>query len=1528
MSRIFISHSSADDAAALALALWLEGEGWSDFFLDFDETRGISPGDRWVSALRAAVDRCEAVIFLVSPAWVASKYCFAEFFEAKTLGKRIFGVIVEPVAFEQLPPQMTAEWQVCDLSEPADNVSISVSKPPRISQTTVRFPRSGLRALATGLRRAGLDPATFLWPPEDEPNRSPYPGLRALDESDAGVFFGRDAAILRAMDRVRQIVDLNVERLFVILGSSGAGKSSFLRAGLLPRFKRDPDRYVVLPVIRPERAVISGAHGLIVSLREALACAGESTNSFAVRSELSTNGLAPMLRRIGHSRDATDAQDCRIGSTVLIPIDQAEELLGSDGGHEAHEFLSHLARLVGEPKRLEAKLESSLPLRVLFLFTLRSDSLPALQAVPSLQALSPVLFSLPPIPTTEFKAVVEGPARRHTEKTKPLVISPSLIEQLIIDAQGRDALPLLALTLEWLYREFTTQDGTRLGLEQYRQIGGVRGVINVAVERAFEHPSSQPIIPSDRQAQIQLLQEAFPYLATMDPDTSEWMRRVAVRSQLPAATKPLIQRLIEQRVLRTDVTWVGDEIGQVETIELAHEAILRQWDVLERWLKELGSALAACETIHKASNDWIRGARDDVLLLHSGHRLASAEDLLRDVRIEGRFGPRDREYLGACRRRARQLQEERESQLAEIAKQQAEIATQQSERARLQNRVKWGLTFAALILIGLGAWIVAQTRNVSRQESLVLAAAAERAADQGLFDQSLRLAVLAAKGSWLHPADDTAAPALSRAADSSMLRTMFGHSDRIRAARFSPDGRRVVTASDDHTARIWAAQTGNPIGYVMKHEGPVTSASFSFDGRRVVTTSDDGTARVWDADTGKPISEIMKHEGPVIFAAFISDSHRVITASDRVTVRVWDADTGKPIGNAMKHEGDLDFASPSHDGRRVIRVSDFSAVARVWDTETDTPVGEPLKQGSSLTEAHFSPDGSRVVTATIDYKARVWDVNSGKAIGKEIEHVSFINSAVFSPDRRRVVTASDDHTARIWDIETGNPVGEPMKHEASVNSAAFSPDGRLVVTASQDRTTRIWDAETGKPVGEILNHERAVRSATFSPDGQLVMTTSEDNMTRVWKIETEHPLAAAINNEKLPKSITFSADGRLLVIASDATARVWDVEMGKAIGEVMKHEQRVNSANFSPDGRRVVTASNDHSAHIWDTITGKPIGDAMHHQRAVNFAAFSPDGRRVVTASADDTARIWNADTGKPLGEVIKLEAGGSWANFSPDGRRILTASSFGVVRIWDGQTGKPVGEHSKLFFTASFSPDGRHVVAIAGNTARIWDAETDNAVGEVMTHKARVTSASFNPNGRLVVTASEDRTARVWDADTGKPVGEALNHKGTVNSASFSPDGRWVVTASDDGTARIWEVKTGKSIGEAMKHASRVYSATFSSDSGRVVTHSEDQTARVWDAKTGKLAGNAMNPAVSAKFSPDGRWVVTGFADMARIWDASWPLISRQSTLVPTVCRQKLLGDARRIFESDIQSAPIISKKLGEDVCLGVSESWFGPVR
>ena len=310
MGVLFISHSSKDNDQAIRVRDWLKQEGWRDVFLDLDPSQGLVPGQRWQEELKRAGENCVAVMVLISPDWVASRWCQIEFLLADQLGKRIFPVLIAPTPFETLPVEISAKFQLADISSPEKEAD-------------------GLQRLALGLRRAGLDPTSFDWPPANETNRCVYRGLQALDVQDAAIFFGRDAQITRGLDDLRRLRDGAPQRMLVILGASGAGKSSFLRAGLIARLQRDTENFVVLPVMRPERAAITGPQGLAASMRGAGVSLDPAAGATGFAQALAAVRVPVVdtLRR--HANAARESYTAK-APTIILPIDQAEELFGPD----------------------------------------------------------------------------------------------------------------------------------------------------------------------------------------------------------------------------------------------------------------------------------------------------------------------------------------------------------------------------------------------------------------------------------------------------------------------------------------------------------------------------------------------------------------------------------------------------------------------------------------------------------------------------------------------------------------------------------------------------------------------------------------------------------------------------------------------------------------------------------------------------------------------------------------------------------------------------------------------------------------------------------------------------------------------------------------------------------------------------------------------------------------------------------------------------------------------------------------------
>jgi formylglycine-generating enzyme required for sulfatase activity len=641
VSRIFISHSGQNNAQAITIHRWLELEGWNEIFLDLDPERGIKAGERWEEALRDAANRCEVVIFLVSRAWLGSEWCRDEFRLARHLRKRLFGVLIEDIPISDLPPTLTREWQFVSIAPAGDTKAFSVTPPGSCGMVEVVFSEEGLRRLRAGLLSTGLDPRFFAWPPANDLGRPPYRGLLPLEAEDAGIFFGRDGPIVEALDKLRGLRASTPPRVLVILGASGAGKSSFLRAGLFPRLARDDRNFLPLPVIRPERAAINGETGLLSALEAAFAAAKIPIALADLRAVVQAGAvkLKPLLRTLADKATpkALDTDARPKPPTLILSIDQGEELFLAEAQNEAKPFLALLRDL----------LKDDAP-AIIAVFTIRSDSYEKLQLAPELDGMRQDMLGLPPMPRGSYAEVIKGPARRLDGTPRALAIEDALVHALLTDIEAggaKDALPLLAFTLERLYGEY--HSGGSLKLLHYEALGRVKGSIEAAVERALKAADAEAAIPKDRVARLALLRRGLiPWLAGIDPDTGAPRRRVARLSEIPAEARPLIQLLVEQRLLATDV---NKDTGEA-TIEPAHEALLRQWGLLDGWLTEDAGLLAVLEGVKRASRDWAANNCNRAWLTHATDRLAAAEQLFARPDLAAHLEPTDRDYIAACRK--------------------------------------------------------------------------------------------------------------------------------------------------------------------------------------------------------------------------------------------------------------------------------------------------------------------------------------------------------------------------------------------------------------------------------------------------------------------------------------------------------------------------------------------------------------------------------------------------------------------------------------------------------------------------------------------------------------------------------------------------------------------------------------------------------------------------------------------------------------------------------------------------------------
>jgi WD40 repeat protein/serine/threonine protein kinase len=689
-------------------------------------------------------------------------------------------------------------------------------------------------------------------------------------------------------------------------------------------------------------------------------------------------------------------------------------------------------------------------------------------------------------------------------------------------------------------------------------------------------------------------------------------------------------------------------------------------------------------------------------------------------------------------------------------------------------------------------------------------------------------------------------------------RFAFEKPGSVVTVNFSPNGQRVVTASRDGTARIWNAFNGEPLGQPMRHDAEVLWAQFNNDGSRIVTASVDGTARIWEALTGQLAAPPLRHDDIVHHATFSPDGQKVITASRDKTARVWNTWTGEPVGLALAHPGRVYFASFSPDGRRILTADDGDTndVARLWDAETGAEMASAdhfYFTSSPMPFPHFSPSLEQVLTLRWHFAA-LRNVSSNLASSALLKHDDFCMVAGYSPDGRRLVTASADTTARLWDPRTGDSVLAPLRHDGRVWMADFSADGQKLVTCSRDKTARLWDTRIGRALTEAMWHEHSVLAARINTSGHRVATVSESDDGWLWDARPRQPLVVLRRMPVIPLYTRFSRDGRHLAVVNEADfAQVWNAMTGEVLIERMQHGTHavIFDAQFSPDGRRLLTSSDDRTIQAWDSLTGEPLGPRWRQPRTAERIRFSPDGRQLGTAAADGVARLLEAETGHHLFELRHSNRVHA-VEFSHDGKWLVTASADGTARIWEVATGRPLvsllGHEAEVYHAQFDRAAGRVATASKDKTVRLWSAQTGRMLAPPLVHADELQnkdSVTFSPDETKLATVAGN-AAQVWDAATSRAITTPLRHDGRVLRIQFSPDGRKLLTCSEDGTARLWDPATGHPISEVLRHGGGVKSAEFSPDGTRVVTCSADKVVRVWEITSAPLPAPEWLPALA----------------------------------------------------------------------------------
>jgi WD40 repeat protein/predicted Ser/Thr protein kinase len=670
------------------------------------------------------------------------------------------------------------------------------------------------------------------------------------------------------------------------------------------------------------------------------------------------------------------------------------------------------------------------------------------------------------------------------------------------------------------------------------------------------------------------------------------------------------------------------------------------------------------------------------------------------------------------------------------------------------------------------------------------------------------------------------------------------HQSVINVAHFSPDGRQLVTASDDGLAQIWDVETGTRAGPPLRHAGPVSWAEFSPDGRLVVSASHDGTAKIWNVASPQPTQlTSLQHSNPVRRARFSADGLSVVTITEDGATLVWSLPGGRisygPFAVREVHTPVWD-AKLSCDGLHLLTISG-DWYARLWTLSSGHFV--ELTHSNRVAAIDFSPDGKYCATASWDHYGAIWDTSTGKLVsmlGQSTNgHSAALRSVAFSADGQKVVTAAMDGTARVWNGTNGNYIARTSKVGTPLTVARFNISGQFLVTGSIGGAVCVWDAATGSPESELLVHREPVSWVESDASGGRVLTVSQ-NEVRIWDLGKGHSISWCLTNNSpligTSPNLTdavFDPSGELLATTSNnGPIRIWNARTGATLRVLETSARGFNHVRFSHNGRMLAGAAVNGSVCLWSVLGWQLLGHAPVRALDYPSAEFSPDDRLLLISDVEDaSAAVWEIGTSNVVKTPGQLDS--AMAAFSPDGTRFVIGSDAGVSVIYDSATGKPVApllQHRENICWVCFAPNGSAVATASWDgTAQIWSSYKGIPLTPAMHHDAAVLCVSFSPDGKLLVTTSRDSTARIWDAQSGMLSTDPLRHRDRVVCAEFSGDSRRVATASWDKTARVWDATSGLPVSEPFRHEDRMTKALFSPGDKALLTVSSDGITRLW---------------------------------------------------------------------------------------------------
>ena len=1142
----------------------------------------------------------------------------------------------------------------------------------------------------------------------------PFKGLASFEPVDADYFFGRERLVAELVARVVGAGFLG------IIGPSGSGKSSVLRAGLLPSLASG-----VLPGSEGwRRLLLRPGERPLDELRRVLVSGAEDP-------------IAEALRALP------------AGGRLLIAVDQMEELfIACRSEAERAAFVAVLARAAADPDG-----------RAVVVVALRADFYGRFAAYPALAELLGANHALVgPMQASELRRAVELPAGRVG-----LRVEAELTDALVDDVEGEPgALPLLSTALLELWQK--RRDDT-LAVAAYHESGGVQGAVARLAEGTYARIADgrRQLV---RAIMLRLVGESESHLP---------VRRRAPLAELDLERNPdaadVLATLADSRLVT-----VGDG-----SVEVAHEALLREWPRLREWIAEDAEWRRLRHHITQAASEWQTAGRDPGEL-YRGARLAAALDWASDHALD--LNVLEREFVTESR----------------------EVSERETKRARRTNRrLRALLAGVAVLLVAavVGGILAVRQRGDARDAET--AQLAQRLGAEALVDEDIDRSLLLARQAVA--IDDSPQTRSYLLAD--LLRApaiagvMHGDGDLLRASAVSPDGRTLVVADFETGLLFFDTRTyervGEPLPVTCTSSpsacGWVETIAYSPDGR-TIALGGNGFIRLIDAKSRMQQRDMPIH-GDVTRIAFTQDGAQLVTVVVRYCREAWisirRAATLQPLGAAIAPEG-----------FRGSWVGQFCA----------TPFFA------------LTPDGRSLVTASPGGELASWDLASHQK-GRTVEIENGHHALALSPDGR-TVAVSVDRGIQLVDARGGIVRATTRGLGATPSWLLFSPDGRTVVSTSLDGTATLWDVRSATRRETLRGHSAAVQQPVFSPDGETLYTVSHDGTAIAWDVAGGTGLERrfSFTHDRNPEPLfdqhpgRFSPDGRLIALGLKRDGiGLRETATLRPAGRLVGTGGEVKDIAFAPGGRTLAAVTTEGRASLWDVESRSRLRPPFRvAEGPAQGVSFSADGTMLATAGVDGV-KLWAARTGAALGGVGATRSAGPIAGpapagdvaFSPAGSLVAFVNEMGgSAEIWDAARRSRIATLRPSFaeyggYAVAFSPNGR-ILATGGlhTDVRIWDLRTGRLLRELEQGSAGVRSLDFSPDGRILAVSGFEPVASLWDVASGARIGPTLTAGDRQAQIDLSADGRHLLLTHGNGTGALWDVDPASWLQRACTLANR----------------------------------------------------------------------------------------------------------------------------